>query len=138
MIETTATPKPEKTTSTKVETTVAAKLETTTAPKTPTLVDPAGEPVAPAEPTLATRRAELVDVVTKRAQRVAATTRTRIESARNTAVARVQELRKAAGDALANTTREGVPARVRNVVHDQLERAATALHAAAKRIEPRA
>jgi hypothetical protein len=110
--------------------------ETTTTPpaqtpvQPPVLVDPAGQPATPAEPTLASRRAELVDVVTKRAQRA----RDRLESARDNAVARVRK----ASDALVNSTRDRVPERVRVAVHDRLERAATALHNAAKRLEPRA
>jgi hypothetical protein len=122
-------------------------LETPSTPEVvqpPTIVDPAGNPAPATEPTLASRRAELVDLVTQRAQKVATTTRTRLETARNTATARVQDLRKA-GAAFVTTSRNriresraAVPARVRSAVHDQLERAASALQAAAKRVAPRA
>jgi hypothetical protein len=121
-------------------------LETTSTPEVvppPTIVDPAGNPADSAtEPTLASRRAELVDLVTQRAQQVAATTRTRLEAARNTATARVQDLRKASVELVATSrqrlTESRVVVQVRSTVHDQLERAASALQAAAKRVAPRA
>jgi hypothetical protein len=115
-------------------------LETTPTPEVtppPTIVDPAGNP---AEPVSTSRRAELVDLVTQRAQQVAASTRTRLETVRSTATARVQNLRKASADLVATVrgSRAAVPNKVRTAVHDQLERAASALQAAAKRVAPRA
>jgi hypothetical protein len=119
-------------------------LETTSTPEVvqqPAIVDPAGNP---AEPANTSRRAEIVDLVTQRAQQVAASTRTRLETVRNTATARVQNLRKASADLVATSrerireTRAAVPNKVRTAVHDQLEKAASALQAAAKRVAPRA
>ena len=91
---------------------------------------------------LASRRAELVQLATERASKLAADARTRVEGARTDASARVQELRKASDAMIAGTLERGrmcrvaVPARLRRVVHDQLLRAALALQALAKRVEP--
>jgi hypothetical protein len=93
---------------------------------------------------LASRREELVQLVTQRAQKVAATARTGLESARTDVAARVQDLRKAS-DTFVAASRERlrgssqtVTMRVRTVLHERLERAAAALQAAAKKVEPRA
>jgi hypothetical protein len=122
-------------------------LENTSKPEAvqpPAIVDPAGNPAPATEPTLASRRAELVEVVTQRAHQVTATTRTRLETARTTATARVQELRKASTAFIATSrdrisqSRVKVPAQVRSTVSEQLVRVASALQAAAKRVAPRA
>ncbi len=91
---------------------------------------------------LATRRDELVRLATERASMLATGARIRVEGARTDATARMQELRKASdamiADALerSRACRVAVPARLRRVAHDQLLRAALALQALAKCIEP--
>jgi hypothetical protein len=91
---------------------------------------------------LASRHAELVQLATERASKLAADARTRVEGARIDAAARVQELRKASDAMIAGTLERGrtcrvaVPARLRRVAHDQLLRAALALQALAKRVKP--
>jgi hypothetical protein len=90
---------------------------------------------------LASRRAELVQLATERANKLAADARIRVEGARTGATARVQDLRKASdaliADALelSRAVRVAVPARLRRLAHDQLLRAALALQALAKRVE---
>jgi hypothetical protein len=91
---------------------------------------------------LASRRAELVQLATERASKLAADARTRVEGARTDATARVQELRKASDALIAGALersracRVEVPARLRLLAHNQLLRVALALQALAKRIEP--
>ena len=91
---------------------------------------------------LAARRAELLQLATDRASKLAAEARTRVEAARIDTTARVQELRKASDTMISGalqhsrTWRVAVPARLRRVAHDQLLRAALALQALAKRVEP--
>jgi hypothetical protein len=91
---------------------------------------------------LASRRAELVQLATERASKLAADALTRVSGARTDAAARVQELRKASDAMIAGTLERGrtysaaVPAHLRRVAHDQLLRVALALQALAKRVEP--
>jgi hypothetical protein len=91
---------------------------------------------------LASRRAELVQLATERATKLAAEARTRLEGARVEATTRVQQLRKASDGMIAGALersracRAELPARLRRVAHGQLLRAAQALQALAKRLEP--
>ena len=91
---------------------------------------------------LASRRAELIQLATERASKLAAEARTRVEVARADATARVQELRKTSDTLLASALQRGlnlrtsVPASLRRVAHCQLLRTAEALQAVAKRLEP--
>ncbi|HYS80090.1 MAG TPA: hypothetical protein VEM76_05240 [Anaeromyxobacteraceae bacterium] len=91
---------------------------------------------------LAARRAELLQLATDRASKLAAEARTRVEAARSDTTARVQELRKASDTVIAGALDHGrawrvaVPARLRRVAHDQLLRVALALQALAKFVEP--
>ena len=91
---------------------------------------------------LAARRAELLKLATARASKLAAEARTRVEAARIDTTARMQELRKASDSMISGALehsrawRVAVPARMRRVAHDQLLRAALALQALAKRVEP--
>ena len=87
------------------------------------------------------RRGEFVKLASDRAQQAAAVARTRLHTVETVAAARVQDLRKST-DALVTTTGAGlrkmsVAAQVQNAAFQGLQRAAQALQALAKRVEPK-
>jgi hypothetical protein len=93
---------------------------------------PAPEPVTPATfgdvlrnpKLLATRRAELVQLATDRASELAADARAKLETAQKNVFERAQSFRRNAD------------ATLRHTAGAQLERAASALQALAKRVQP--
>jgi hypothetical protein len=105
-------------------------------PPLPTLTDAFCNPSQ-----LVARRGEFVKLASDRAHHVAAAARTRLQTVGTVATARAQELRKSTDEfvttALAGVRKATVPARVRSVVHTELQRAAQALQALAKRTEPK-